>query len=252
MKKYASLIKFILTTLAAACVGAAAAALLSQYDPKALSETASHWLITASPVLLIASICLCLLAALIYYQKAQSHLSRTGLDNDDDFVQIDRDLGISMTILNMIFVVAFLFFGIFAAGLEIIMSEFDQLNKFAGLVAVTIIVFLVGSFAAIYLQSRLIKLTKVLYPDKKGDLLELRFAKDWLESCDEAEQYIIYRAAYKTYRVTNQCLIFFWLIAVFGAMFFDTGLLPIILITTLWGISSIVYCTQSAKLTKIS
>lgn len=252
MKKYASLIKFILTTLAAACVGAAASVLLSKHDPKALGEAASHWLITASPVLLMASIFFCLLAAFIYYKKAQSHLSRTGLDNDDDFAQIDRDLGISMTILNMIFVVAFLFFGIFAAGLETIMHQFEQVSSFAGLVAVTIIVFLVGSFTSIYLQSRLIKLVKVLYPDKKGDLLELRFAKDWLESCDEAEQYIIYRAAYKTYRVTNQCLIFFWLIAVFGAMFFDTGLLPIILITTLWGVSSIVYCTQSAKLTKIS
>lgn len=252
MKKYASLIKFILTTLAAACVGAAASVLLSKHDPKALGEAALSLADHGSPVLLMASILFCLLAAFIYYKKAQSHLSRTGLDNDDDFAQIDRDLGISMTILNMIFVVAFLFFGIFAAGLETIMHQFEQRSSFAGLVAVTIIVFLVGSFTAIYLQSRLIKLIKVLYPDKKGDLLELRFAKDWLESCDEAEQYIIYRAAYKTYRVTNQCLIFFWLIAVFGAMFFDTGLLPIILITTLWGISNIVYCTQSAKLTKIS
>lgn len=62
------------------------------------------------------------------------------------------------------------------------MHQFEQVSSFAGLVAITIIVFLVGSFTAIYLQSRLIKLVKVLYPDKKGDLLELRFAKDWLES----------------------------------------------------------------------
>ena len=55
MNKYASLIKFILTTLAAACVGAAASVLLSKHDPKALGEAASHWLITASPVLLMAT-----------------------------------------------------------------------------------------------------------------------------------------------------------------------------------------------------
>lgn len=250
MKKYASLIKFILVVIAGGIAGGAAAAFLSKYDPQALGTAVSNWLISASPLLLTASIVLGLLAALIFYKRAQNRLQRTGLETDDDFDQIDHDLSLSMTILNMIFVLAFLFFGIFAAGLNTIMHEIEQVSTFGIIVAGTIFIFLIGSFVTIYLQTRLVKLTKMLYPGKKGDPLEFKFAKDWLESCDEAEQYIIYRAAYKTNRVTNQCLIFFWLFAVFGAMFFDTGLLPIILITALWGVNTMVYCTQSAKLNK--
>ena len=162
MKKYASLIKFILVVIAGGIAGGAAAAFLSKYDPQALGTAVSNWLISASPLLLTASIVLGLLAALIFYKRAQNRLQRTGLETDDDFDQIDHDLSLSMTILNMIFVLAFLFFGIFAAGLNTIMHEIEQVSTFGIIVAGTIFIFLIGSFVTIYLQTRLVKLTKML------------------------------------------------------------------------------------------
>ena len=36
-------------------------------------------------------------------------------------------------------------------------------------------------------------------PSKKGDAADLHFEKEWLESCDEAEQTIIYKTSYKTF-----------------------------------------------------
>lgn len=168
------------------------------------------------------------------------------LDSDAAFDQIDHNLIISMIVTSLIFILAFLFFGIFAAGLDTLFSVDMPPSYFV----ITIGIFIIGAFVGIYLQTRLIKMTTVLYPNKNGDPLETKFTKDWLESCDEAEQFIIYRSAYDAYQITQKCLIGGWLVAVFGAMFFSTGLLPIILVTVIWGINTLTYSVQSMRLSK--
>lgn len=48
-------------------------------------------------------------------------------------------------------------------------------------------------------QIRYVRVIQKIYPDKKGDPTSLKFPKQWLESCDEAEKECIYQASYKGY-----------------------------------------------------
>ena len=49
-------------------------------------------------------------------------------------------------------------------------------------------------------QIRYVRVIQKIYPDKKGDPTSLKFPKQWLESCDEAEKECIYQASYKGYQ----------------------------------------------------
>ncbi len=247
MKKHSSALKFILLVIICGILGGLAAAFLGSVDAASLGLALSQWLILASPLLLASSVTLCLLGTAFFYIRAKNRLKQSDYLNDDTaFEKIDHNLTISLTINSLIYVLAFLFFGIFAAGLDTLFSVDMPPSYFV----ITIGVFIIGAFVGIYLQTCIIKMTKVLYPNKKGDPLEFKFAKEWLDSCDEAEQYIIYRSAYKAFQITQKCLIYGWLIAVFGAMFFSTGLLPIILVTLIWGVNTLTYSIESMKLDK--
>jgi len=63
----------------------------------------------------------------------------------------------------------------------------------------------------------------------KGDPSKFNFHKEYLKSCDEAEQLEIYKAAYKSFQMTKVVGIICLLIATIGNMLLDTGILPVIL-----------------------
>lgn len=249
MKKQTSVVKFSLTMLLCAVLGGLAAAVLLKIDGPSLAAGLSQGLIIASPWALGISVAVCLAVAFIYKKRAQRHLSQWGLEDEAHFEQIDRELSLSMIVLTYLYVAAFLFFGIFVAGMEIY-SHAELSSPQLSVFALTLAIFIIGAFVGIYLQTQLVGLTKALYPDKKGDPLSSSFTKEWLDSCDEAEQYIIYRSAYQAYQRTQKCLVYSWLIAVFGALFFATGLLPIVLVTVLWGIQTMTYYRYEQKLSK--
>lgn len=85
---------------------------------------------------------------------------------------------------------------------------------------------------------------------KKGDPGDMRFMKDWMKSCDEAEKMLTYQAAYETFAVMKTALLVAHVIALFGKINFGTGNLPIVLTSGLWFLNSLVYCMKSMKLEK--
>jgi len=63
----------------------------------------------------------------------------------------------------------------------------------------------------------------------KGDPSKFNFHKEYLKSCDEAEQLEIYKSAYKSFQATKLVGIICLLIATIGNMLLDTGILPVAL-----------------------
>ena len=41
-------------------------------------------------------------------------------------------------------------------------------------------------------------------PEKKGNVFDVKFQKDWYESCDELEKLQIGNACYKTFKCINK------------------------------------------------
>lgn len=53
------------------------------------------------------------------------------------------------------------------------------------------------------LQVVIIKATKVIHPEKQGNVLDSKFQKDWYQSCDEAERQQIGECSYFAFRVMS-------------------------------------------------
>lgn len=163
-------------------------------------------------------------------------------DDDTGLHILDNKLSLNLWLTNAVIILEFLFisvmFFIFNNNLE---------EKNIGIYIYTIIVFIVGSFAAFMLQQKIINCLRLINPEKKGSIYEVNFHKKWEESCDEAELFIIYKAAYKAYRIVTILCIFLWLIFFTIGMITGTGFLTIITILIIWATLTSVYSYYSTK-----
>ena len=113
----------------------------------------------------------------------------------------------------------------------------------------------VGVFILVMLLSSLIDLLVIKQvreqdPMKKGDPSKMRFDKEWLESCDEAEKMLIYQSAYRTFSLMKQVLMFSVVAAMVSKMIFDTGNVLILVLGTIWLIHNLSYTIYARQVEK--
>ena len=99
-------------------------------------------------------------------------------------------------------------------------------------------------------QNRLVNLVKEINPEKKGSVYDTKFKKVWLNSCDEAEQQMIYKAAYKSFTVSQTMYPFLWLVCVFGIFWWDFNLIPLLMVSIIWMVQIVIYSVESMRLSK--
>lgn len=97
-------------------------------------------------------------------------------------------------------------------------------------------------------QVRFVKNTQRAYPEKKGDPASLNFQQQWLESCDEAEKEVIYQSAYKSYIQVSRCIPILLLITMLGHLFFNTGLMAIVVVAVVWLVATLSYLRSCVRL----
>ena len=100
-------------------------------------------------------------------------------------------------------------------------------------------------------QIRYVRVIQKIYPDKKGDPTSLKFPKQWLESCDEAEKLMIGKCAFKAYRSTNITCGALAIILACCALVFDIGFLPSFCVCLIWIINHTSYCREASRLAKM-
>lgn len=58
----------------------------------------------------------------------------------------------------------------------------------------------------VVLQARTVAAVKVIYPEKRGNVFDARFRKDWYDSCDEAERQEIGQCSYRAFQTVSGIL----------------------------------------------
>ena len=117
----------------------------------------------------------------------------------------------------------------------------------------TMIVFLILCIYTGIWQMRYVKVVQNSDPRfRNADLSSSKFPEQWLSCCDEAEREIIYRSAYKTYRMlAGKLLPVLMVVAMFSNLLFDTGLLAVVIAAVTW-LAVIIfynrYCISMKKL----
>lgn len=119
-------------------------------------------------------------------------------------------------------------------------SDNDYLMVCAG-------IFLVGIFLYAFIQVWVVNVIKSQDDLKEGDPSSFSFQRQWLDSLDEAEKYRTYKAAYKTFAVSNMVMMITLMGTFLSKILLDTSMATVVLIACLWAIQTITFTVYASK-----
>lgn len=178
---------------------------------------------------------LCALLILIIFFSANNKLKHLELNDDMLFDQIDHQLSFLLPLISATMITGFCMFGV---------TVTNALNEpvFIGL-----LLFLLNTSFTLIMMVLTIKLTKILYPEKKGNPLDFNFDKDWLKSCDEAEKFVLYKASYRSYQLMNFVYCGVMTLCLLISIAVNIGIFPYLLIGFLWITQTLIYSISANR-----
>ena len=231
MKKLNPTIKFFIVLVISAFIGGLLGGSIIHGEDTIIKSLNNFQSFMINNNLLIQSFIfgLCALIILILYFSAKLKLKHLEENDDLLFDQIDHQLGFLIPFISVTMIFGFCLFGVTVTNS---MEDFKLLG---------LIIFLGNMAFTLIMTILTIKLTKVLYPDKRGNPLDFNFDKEWLKSCDEAEKFVIYKASYRCYQLMNliYCGVVTFCLLISIAV--NIGIFPYLLIGFLWITQTLIY-----------
>lgn len=194
---------------------------------------------------LTAVICMVSIYDVTKNKKNISHLIAS--DDDESLERIERKLSYDMWLCNGVMILNYFLFAVMIFADENFGKEGVPRISFY-----TVIVFLVFIITLIIVQQRLVDGVKLLNPEKKGSVYDLKFNKKWEESCDEVEKLIIYKSCYKAYQAVNLTCIILWMIFVLSGLVMGSGFSAVVCISVIWAVLICTYHYYAIKYSRKS
>lgn len=161
---------------------------------------------------------------------------------DDEMEKVEKKsskfLDLAMTLNSMLLVLNFMLFGM------LFKNTYD--NQF-----VIIALFLIGNIFSFTVEVTTVKFIKKVDERLKGDPTSIKFNKDFLESCDEAEKLKIYMSGYQAFQFSKLFALGLVVMTILLNIVFDIGGLSVFiscLILLVQMLSYSYYALQSEKI----
>lgn len=236
MKK-SSVLKFIAILFLCGLAGGTAAVLIGLNDHSLswLFRSAYSWL--ATHIFAVEIVCgtVILGASLALYcvSRRRFRLCAGEPDQVDEKVAPLIDIGI--VINSCLYIFMFILYSVVVQEIETVWG------------ALVFMLFCVGAFV---MELKYVKFVKRLYPKRKGDPLSLKFAEEWLQSCDELERRVAYLSAYKTMLSLRYLLIILFALFMLIGISFPIGILPQLVLGVIWLYINLYNLFVTRKLTR--
>lgn len=172
---------------------------------------------------------------LILYLRAWGRANRWDGEDEEEAEAVENLLDWVLLCSSALLVASFFFFAV-GVCFELGLME-------------TVLPFILSIALVILLQQKAVDLTKRMNPEKKGSVYDTKFQKKWYASCDEAERAQIGQAAMTAFRAVNGVCLGLWLVLVTLGMAVDLGLLPVCLVSLIWGVSQLSYIAACIRMT---
>lgn len=179
-----------------------------------------------------------------FYKKARKLFSVWEEEDEETLNEIEKRVSYVTWFSQLIMYGAYLFFalGIWANNLSELKTAPEKQGKYFWLIFAAVILHMVyATVAGCIIQQKAINLTKEINPEKQGSVYDSKFQAKWLDSCDEAERYLVYRCSFKTYKVMQRVGIILWLVCLIGQISFGTGVFATIIVTVYLLVQTSVY-----------
>jgi hypothetical protein len=174
----------------------------------------------------------------IMYKKLQNDK-----ENDDLWDALEDKLNQPMIISSAVFLVILcLYLCCLVIGCR---DEYQQ----ALFIAINLL-FVATDVTVLLIQKLIIDIEKKLNPEKQGNVLDVNFQKVWMDSCDEAQKMIVYKAGYKAFQSTNVVCLILILVAFICSFTFKTDLAGLIFVCIILFVNNMSYMLRAAKLEK--
>ena len=232
--------KFAIMLLIAAFVGAAANILLT-FNMDAFTGgvgVLADILLENTIILFIIGI-IPLIIAGFFIQMAKSKIRNVQDLSDEDFESANKFLSIALSISSVMIPWGFVCFGL-AVVHNVYAVKASFLWDFLLLIVLVVWIYVI--------QYQAVELTKKIFPEKRGNILETKFQKEWYSSCDEAEKQIIGEACYRSYKTMNTVYPILFAVLICICTIFELSPFYFVMAGLLWGIQLLSYYVPSYKL----
>lgn len=209
-------------------------------DTKALSNILNNTL----PFVFVAIEFALFAVSAIIFSKAKRAATMWDGEDEDVIDQIESSLNIPLLLTNVGMVLAMLLFAVCAYVDKV--SESEAVWPFL----VTLISFVLSFVYIIGIQSKVVNLEKKLNPEKRGNVFDFKFSKQWEASMDEAEKQIQCMAGNIAFKAGSSACLVLWLVSLIGALIFDMGISSVVMVCIIWLVLVVTYVTQCMKLEK--
>lgn len=241
-------VKFILILVVAGVAGGCASFLVGYLTDGAGIALGGikEPLAVAVPVAFVVCNILAAVVALAQCRRAKKQI-RAWDGEDESIEQVERRLNYPLLLANGMMVLNFLLFPI-----SVEISENTAFGERYGVILfpVCLAAFILGHVWIIAVTGKAVRLEQQINPEKRGNVLDTKFHKQWMNSCDEAEKFKIYQASYSGYRAGNTACLVMWLAAVFAQLWAGTGVFPVVCVCVIWMALMMGYMFSSMKLEK--
>lgn len=178
------------------------------------------------------SICILIISLVFpfrFYCKSKS-MYKNGDKEDDELISaIERILGKSSILLSVLSILSIIPFAIWFHNFAVSLKT-DALFESSNISTLWVTYFII--FAIILfnfvLYIAVVRFVKKINPEKKGDVLSLKFSKDWESTLGEAEKMIVYKVSRKAYVFISKLSYVMFFLALIGDLLFGFGILPAI------------------------
>lgn len=169
-------------------------------------------------------------------------------DGDDESVEkIEHRLNYPMLFANLMTVLNFLFF---SASIQVAETTAFGAQYGTLLFPLCLATFVLGYVWILFVSNRVVRLEEQLNPEKRGNIFDIKFQKQWIGSCDEAEKQKIYQAGFRGYRAGSTACLILWVVTTFAQLWAGTGILPVVCVCLIWLVMMTASMIESIRLEK--
>jgi len=238
--------KFAVIMIICAIFGGVVGFILSMYGDviKDIPSNLNAILISILPYSICVAGIISFISSFILYRKSVKLYEKYDGENEVLIDKIENSNGYALIINNINLIITFFFFGIALDD-----NVFD-LDKAAYKFLIFFLSYLINIAIIVKMQQKIIDFEKLINPEKKGSVYDKKFTKKWEESCDEAERMMIYKSSYKAFKTTNITCIIVWLALVMINTVWNTGVMPVVVVTIIWAVLVCSYSIEAMRLQK--
>lgn len=226
--------KFALLVIAGFVIGlglGSGGAFLAENFNGDISQGVMQMMKVCVPVLFVGLNAIVYTFAFVNYFKAKKMLAEWDGIDEDVLEEVEKKIGIAISPSNVMMACNF-----FLYSAMMYISEFNKPNfsQRVPLAVFGIVFFIITLVLMSTIQKLGVDMIKKINPEKKGNVFDTEFGKDWLASCDELQKKQIGEAAYKAYKATNTVCMVMTIITLMVMMLFDTGIIPSLCVFVIW------------------